>query len=138
NIKYPSLNQLKLSTTVSSRIVLTFVGSVMKGVDPYLPVKGVQNGDMPRRDAVLLTADTAAIVYYLNPMYRRVVHGSVDFVTNKHSLSAGYTFNRAYFGTTDVFSTGPYFPAGLRAVYRNGVPDSVETTNSPVSYEQYL
>jgi hypothetical protein len=136
NDKYPTLNQVKLTTSLSSRMVMTLAGSLMSGVDKYLPVQGVQLGDIPRFDSVLRTFDTAQIVYYLNPMSRGVIFGSLNYELARHSLTAGYSFNRAYFGTTDVFSTSHY-PAGLRAVFRNGVPDSVNTTNSPVEYKQY-
>jgi len=137
NDKYPYLNQVKWTSTLSSRAVLTVAGSLMKGVDKFLPVEGVQNGDVPRFDSVLRTFDTAQIVYYLNPMYRGVLYTNIGYELANHSLSAGYAFNRAYFGNTEVFSTSNY-PAGLRAVFRNGVPDSVNTTNSPVEYHQYM
>jgi hypothetical protein len=137
NDKYPNLTQLKLTSTLSSRMVMSVAGSLMTGVDRFLPVAGVQNGDIPRFDNVLRTFDTAQVVYYLNPMYRGVLFGSLSYELPSHSLTLGYTFNRAYFGTTDVFSTSHY-PAGLRAVFRNGVPDSVNTTNSPVEYKQYM
>src|SRR4051812_4322766 len=137
NDKYPNLTQVKWTSVLNSRAVLTAAGSLMTGVDRYLPVEGVQNGDIPRSDSVLRTFDTAQIVYYLNPMYRGVLYTNLGYELSNHSLNAGYTFNRAYFGTSDVFSTSHY-PAGLRAVYRNGVPDSVNTTNSPVAYKQYM
>lgn len=137
NDKYPNLTQVKLTSTVSPRMVTTVAASVMTGVDRFLPVEGVQNGDIPRFDSVLRTFDTAQIVYYLNPMYRGVLYGSLSYELPRHSLTAGYTFNRAYFANTEVFSTS-HFPAGLRAVFRNGVPDSVNTTNSPVEYKQYM
>jgi hypothetical protein len=137
NDKYPNLTQVKLTSTLSPRLLLSVAGSLMTGIDRFLPVEGVQNGDIPRFDSVQRTFDTAQIVYYLNPMYRGVLYTSANYELSRHSLTFGYTFNRAYFGTTDVFSTSHY-PAGLRAVFRNGVPDSVNTTNSPVEYKQYM
>jgi len=137
NDKYPNLTQVKWTSMLSSRAVLTVAGSVMTGIDRYLPVEGVENGDIPRMDNVLRTFDTAQIVYYLNPMYRGVLYTNLGYELSNHSLSAGYAFNRAYFGTTDVFSTSNY-PAGLRAIFSNGVPNSVNTTNSPVEYKQYM
>ncbi len=137
NDKYPNLTQVKLTSSLSSRMVMSLAGSLMTGIDRFLPVKGVENGDIPRFDSVLRTFDTAQIVYYLNPMYRGVLFGSLSYELPRHSLTLGYTFNRGYFGTTDVYSTSHY-PSGLRAVFRNGVPDSVNTTNSPVEYKQYM
>ena len=137
NDKYPNLTQLKLTSTLSSRMVMSLAGSLMTGIDPYLPVTGIELGDIPRMDAVLQTSDTALLTYYRNPMYRGVIYGSLNYELPGHSLMAGYAFNRAYFGTSDVFSTSHY-PAGLRAVFRNGVPDSVNTSNSPVGYKQYM
>jgi hypothetical protein len=137
NDKYPNLTQLKLTSTLTPRMVMSVAGSLMTGIDPYLPVTGVQNGDIPRTDSILQTSDTALLTYYRNPMYRGVLLGSLNYELPGHSLMAGYHFNRAYFGTSDVFSTSHY-PAGLRAVFRNGVPDSVNTSNSPVGYKQYM
>src|SRR5262245_20018171 len=105
NDKYPNLTQVKWTSMLSSRAVLTVAGSMMTGIDRYLPVEGVQNGDIPRMDNVLRTFDTASIVYYLNPMHRGVLYTNLGYELSNHSLSAGYAFNRAYFGTTDVFST---------------------------------
>lgn len=137
NDKYPNLTQVKLTSTLTPRMVATVAASLMTGIDRFLPVEGVVNGDIPRFDAVLRTFDTAQLVYYLNPMYRGVLYSSVSYELSRHSLTAGYTFNRGYFANTEVFSTSHY-PFGLRAVFRNGVPDSVNTTNSPVEYKQYM
>src|SRR5205823_3984359 len=106
----PNLTQLKLTTMLSPRMVMSVASSLMTGIDRYMPVDGVQNGDIPRTDSVLQTFDTANVVYYNNPMYRGVIFGSVNYELPRHSLMAGYAFNRAYFGTTDVFSTS-HFPA---------------------------
>ena len=60
-------------------------------------------------------------------MFRGVVIGSVSFFTTTHDIKAGYSMNYAK-RTGNVYST-----SGMRAVYRNGVPDLVNTYNTPVS-----
>ena len=49
--------------------------------------------------------DTASIVYYLNPMYRGVLYTNLGYELSNHSLSAGYAFNRAYFGSAKAGSS---------------------------------
>jgi outer membrane receptor protein involved in Fe transport len=53
--------------------------------------------------------------------------GSVSYFTTTHDIKAGYSMNYAK-RTGNVYSTGD-----MRAVYRNGVPESVNTYNTPTS-----
>jgi hypothetical protein len=48
-----------------------------------------------------------------------------------HDIKLGYTFRHGY-ESNQQYSFS-HFPAGLRAVFRNGVPDSVNTYNTPTS-----
>ena len=57
----------------------------------------------------------------------RVLIGSVSYFTTTHDIKAGYSMNYAK-RTGNVYST-----SGMRAVYRQGVPDLVNTYNTPVS-----
>ena len=57
---------------------------------------------------------------------------SVSYFTGSHDLKAGFQWdNGRYFA--ENFST-----SGMRAVFRNGVPDSVNTYNTPVSRTSYV
>ena len=65
--------------------------------------------------------------YSNNPMYRGVFIGSVSYFTTTHDIKAGYSMNYAK-RTGNVYST-----SGMRAIYRDGIPDAVNTYNTPVS-----
>jgi len=61
-----------------------------------------------------------------------VAHSSLSYFTGRHDLKAGFQWdNGRYFA--DNFST-----SGMRAVFRNGVPDSVNTYNTPVARTSYV
>ncbi len=63
---------------------------------------------------------------------RTVAHASLSYFTGSHDLKAGFQWdNGRYFA--ENFST-----SGMRAVYRDGVPDSVNTYNTPVSRTSYV
>ena len=87
----------------------------------------MQDGDIARFDSVTNTATLALGTYSNNPMFRGVFIGSVSYFTTTHDIKAGYSMNYAK-RTGNVYST-----SGMRAVYRSGVPDSVNTYNTPVS-----
>jgi hypothetical protein len=73
------------------------------------------------------TATIALGTYSNNPMFRGVFLGSVSYFTTTHDIKAGYSMNYAK-RTGNVYST-----SGMRALYRNGIPDAVNTYNTPVS-----
>ncbi len=74
-------------------------------------------GDIARFDTVTNYALLALGTYSNNPMYRGVFIGSVSYFTTTHDIKAGYSMNYAK-RTGNVYST-----SGMRAVYRNGIPD---------------
>ena len=78
-------------------------------------------GDIARFDSVTNTATIALGTYSNNPMYRAVLIGSVSYFTTTHDIKAGYSMNYAK-RTGNVYST-----SGMRAVYRSGIPDLVNT-----------
>lgn len=61
---------------------------------------------------------------------RSVVLSSVSYYTSAHQLKFGYSYNIAY-----TKSESYTISNSIRAVYRNGVPDSVNTYNAPVGSE---
>ena len=52
-----------------------------------------------------------------------------------HDFKTGYQFMGTYY-LNSPYSTS-HFPSGLTAIFRSGVPDSVETYNTPVEYASY-
>ena len=61
--------------------------------------------------------------------YKQVWQSSLGMMAAKHDLKTGWQFTR---GVRDAyFVSMSNYPAGLRAIFRDGVPDSVNTYNTP-------
>jgi hypothetical protein len=135
NNKYPTVHQAKWTTTLSSKMVVDVAGSLMHGVDPFHQEPGVQPGDIPRYDSVLKNHTVANTNYYDNPGYRGVVLSSLTYVAGTHEVKVGYQYMRVMIGQNQD-AVSQYLP-GIQAVYRNGVPDSVNTYTTPANYKLY-
>ena len=127
NNKYPTVHQVKWTNSRSSRLLFDAATSHFLVDDRFSRQPDVQDGDIARFDSVTNTATLALGTYSNNPMYRGVFIGSVSYFTTTHDIKAGYSMNYAK-RTGNVYST-----SGMRAVYRQGVPDLVNTWNTPVS-----
>jgi len=127
NNKYPTVHQLKWTNSRSSRLLLDASTSHFLVDDRFSRQSDVQMGDIARFDSVTNYALLALPTYSNNPMYRAVAIGSVSYFTTTHDIKVGYSMNYAK-RTGNVYST-----SDMRAVYRDGVPDSVNTYNTPVS-----
>ncbi len=127
NNKYPTVHQVKWTNSRSSRLLFDAATSHFLVDDRFSRQPDVQDGDIARFDSVTNTATLALGTYSNNPMYRGVFIGSVSYFTTTHDIKAGYSLNYAK-RTGNVYST-----SGMRAVYRSGVPDLVNTWNTPVS-----
>jgi hypothetical protein len=127
NNKYPTVHQVKWNSSRSSKLLLDASSSIFQVDDRFSRQPDVQMGDIARFDSVTNTATLALPTYSNNPMFRGVFLGSVSYFTQSHDIKAGYSMNYAK-RTGNVYST-----SGMRAVYRNGVPDTVNTYNTPVS-----
>lgn len=127
NNKYPTVHQTKWTSTRSSRLLFDASSSVFLVDDRFTRQPDVQMGDIARFDQVTNTATLALGTYSNNPMFRGVFLGSVSYFTTTHDIKAGYSMNYAK-RTGNVYST-----SGMRAIYRDGIPDQVNTYNTPVS-----
>jgi hypothetical protein len=75
-------------------------------------------------------------VYNLRPEYPKYFGtASLTYSVRAHDVKVGYQFDRGW-NQTDSISTSHY-PSGLLALYRNGVPDSVNTYNTPNIVRSY-
>jgi hypothetical protein len=129
--KYPQVNQVKWTAPISSRILLDVSGSLLRVSDNFRPEPGVNAGDISHFDSVTNTYTVALPNYHDNPEVRGVVLASVTYIIGQHDVKAGYQYMREESGF-------PYTStSGMRAVFRNGVPDSVNTYNTPVNYTDY-
>jgi hypothetical protein len=126
------LNQGRWTKTLSQKMVMDVSGSTIKNYQPQVPRPEVQPGAIARFDSLRRTFTTAQAVYEVSRDRRTVAHAGLSYFTGSHDLKAGLQWdNGRYFA--DNFST-----SGMRAVYRNGVPDSVNTYNTPVSRTSYV
>src|SRR2546425_1949664 len=125
NTKYPQLHQVKWTSTRSSRMVLDVSGSLNR-VDDYQPwPKEGKEGMIAGFDQVTNTQLRILPTYRDLPNTRVFLQGSANYFMAAHDIKAGYQFDYAW---NEVL----YFSSsGMRAVYRNGVPDSVNTYNTP-------
>jgi Carboxypeptidase regulatory-like domain len=130
--QYTHTSQGRWTDVLSSRMVVDVSASLMHSAYGGPAQPEVQIGDIPRRDAITGALTVADAVYSWNPDWRLNAIGSLSYVVGHHDLKVGYWFNRGNL-EYDNWSYSDY-PAGLRAVYRSGVPDSVNTYNTPTKY----
>jgi hypothetical protein len=86
---------------------------------------GCFNGLIAGFDQVTNTALRISPAYRDLPNTRVFVQGSTSYFTQAHDIKAGYQFDYAW---NEVIN---FSSSGLRANYRAGVPDSVNTYNTP-------
>ena len=129
--KYPQVNQVKWTAPISSRVLLDVSGSLLRVSDNFRPEPGVSAGDISHFDSVTNTYTVALPNYHDNPEVRGVFLASVTYIIGQHDVKGGYQYMREESGF-------PYTStSGMRAVFRNGAPDSVNTYNTPVNYMDY-
>jgi hypothetical protein len=133
NYKYPSVTQAKWTHTLTSRILIDAGGSLFyTPVDAFRPQPEVRQGDLARFDAATNTLTVARPTYNDPEYFKGVARGSGSFYAGAHQFKVGYSYNNAYL-TTDATSLSN----DMRAVFRNGVADSVNTYNTPVQFSQH-
>lgn len=131
------IDQIKWTSTPRSNLLFDVAASRYYPVIVRSQQPEVQPGDIPRFDAITNTFSVAQGSYPGRPAYPRYyLHGSLTYVVRNHDVKVGYQYNNQW-TYTDSYSTSHY-PAGLRAVFRNGVPDSVNTFNTPNVVENHL
>jgi hypothetical protein len=129
--KYPQINQVKFTKPLSSRLVVDVSGSSIRTSDNFRPEPGVSSTAISQFDSVTNTYTVALPNYHDNPEVRAVFMGSLNYAVGEHDLKFGYQYMRESSGF-------PYYStSGLRAVFRSGVPDSVNTYNTPNNSTQF-
>ena len=131
----PSRNNVHIgrwTSVLSRQAVLVVAASTVHGQTNAQPQPEVQIGDIARFDAGTNTYTVAADIYDTNAGHRSNVNTSLNFLTGNHDFKFGYQ----YFDTSREGGgySMSHFPSGFLAVYRNGVPDSVDVFNTPTEY----
>ncbi len=129
-----NLDQLKWTSTLSSRLVVDVSGSASRTLQNLPPQDAVKNGFVPAFDLLTQTTMVAQPTYTRAHYTRRVLHANLSYATSQHNIRAGYQYD---LGRNDQYTYSiSHFPSGLRANFRNGVPESVSTYNTPVTIFQ--
>ena len=131
NDKYPDVHQVKWTMPVRSKAVVDVSWSRFRADDMFGQRPEVAADAISRFDSVTQTYTVALPTYRLNGMYRDVVLGSVSYFTGRHDLKVGYQYQKGG-EKSSAWST-----SGIRAVYRSGVPDSVNTYNTPLAFQEW-
>jgi len=127
NDKYPDIHQVKYTQTIGSRIVVDASVNRFRADDKFGQEPEVKSGDISRFDAVTNTYTVALPTYRDLATFRDQAISSVSFFTGRHDVRFGYQF------MTAVQKSSTWSTSGMRAVYRNGRPDSVNTYNVPIT-----
>lgn len=119
---------VRWTSVLSPHAVLDVAGSDAYGNNDQLPQPSVQIGDIPHYDAATRIHTVASATYPINPGWRANLNTSMSVSLANHDIKIGNEFIRS-----DVTrgSKSVSDPAGLSAIYRNGLPDSVNTYNTP-------
>jgi Carboxypeptidase regulatory-like domain/TonB dependent receptor-like, beta-barrel len=116
------------TSVLSDHAVLDVAGSDAYGNNDQLPQPSVKIGDIPRYDTATRIHTVASAVYLPNPGWRANVNTTLSYSAASHDIKIGNEYIRS-----DVTrgSNSVSDPQGLSAIYRNGLPDSVNTYNTP-------
>ncbi len=131
NDKYPDVHQVKFTMPVRSKAVIDVSWSRFRADDLFGQEPEVAANAISRFDSVTQTYTVALPTYRMNGMYRDVAMGSISYYTSRHDLKFGYQYQIGG-EKSSAWST-----SGMRAVYRSGVPDSVNTYNTPVAFQEW-
>src|SRR5262249_55256038 len=106
--------------------------------DPFWPKewKTVKPGDIARFDSVSQTTTVAKGSYSYAPNWTSALNASLNYVAGSHDIKVGYQYSRRM--NRQQYYSFSHYPSGLRAVYRNGAPDSVNTYNTPATAQAFL
>jgi hypothetical protein len=131
NDKYPDVHQVKWTAPIRGKSLLDLSWSRFRADDVFGQEPEVKDGDISHFDSVTQTYTVALPTYRDNKMFRDVVHASFSYFTGAHGIKFGYQYQKG------GEKSSRWSSSGMRAVFRNGVPDSVNTYNTPFSFEEW-
>jgi hypothetical protein len=125
NVKLPQVHQLKWTSTPSSHMVFDVSTSVFRVSDNFHWPKEGKDNDIAGFDQVTNTLLRILPTYTVSDMRRTVVQVGAGFFSTAHDIKTGVQLNHG------SLSPAGFSSSNMRAVYRNGIPDSVNTYNTP-------
>ena len=132
NTKY--IEQLRWTGALSSKALLEVGGGHLHGTQSSLQQPAIKPGDLAAvRSRLTLLNSGARPTYSDSPGYRNFINSSFSYAAGEHYLKFGWQYDGSV-AISHTFSMSNY-PAGLLAIYRSGIPDSVSTYNTPTDAE---
>ena len=125
NEKTPQVNQIKWTSTISSKFLMDASTSIFRVSDNFHWPKEAKDDAIAGWDPITNTESRILATYAISDMRRVVGQVSASYYTTQHDIKAGLQLNH---GSLSPFT---YSSSGMRAIYRAGVPDSVNTYNTP-------
>jgi hypothetical protein len=129
------LVQARWTSVLSHQILWDIAGQMMKPSERHGPQPGLDPLTMATFDTILRENGGAVPAYIHRVSARNIFQTSLTFSPASHDVKVGYRWMYRRGNSDSQYSLGPYAPAGIRAVFRNGVPDSVNTYNTPLKFE---
>jgi hypothetical protein len=129
--------QTKWTSVLRRDVLLDASGSFLHGDEHGRPQDSVQPGSIPTFDLVRREHTVAPPNFLHRPATRVNLLSSLTFHVGSHDLKAGYQFMYRKASDTWTGVISPYAPFGFRRQLRNGLPDSVNTYNSPTTFVMY-
>jgi hypothetical protein len=123
--------QTRWTGVLSTRVLAEAGASLYWGGQNIYPQPEVTAGDLSAYDSVTRTHMNSRPTYAWISQHRAVVQPSMTVSAGRHDIKLGYQGVHGYQHPQNYSFS--HFPAGIRAVFRNGVPDSVNTYNTPTS-----
>ena len=131
-----NLYQGKWTSVLPGQILFDVSASFQDSLEINVPQPGLSLDTLSTFDSITRVHGGASPRYYDRPSWRHNILTSLSFVRGTHDVKVGYQFMYRHHGDT-FFAIGPYRPAGLRAIFRDGVPNSVNTYNAPMHFDLY-
>lgn len=121
NPKLATLNQMKATSVLRSSLALELALSRMGAYDNFGKQPEVSLGDVATFDTTTQVSGVALPTYDIRKTARPNLIGSLSWASGKHAFKAGYEFS------SSKRAISQWTISGLRAVFANGVPTSVNT-----------
>jgi hypothetical protein len=122
----PGRAPAEITSTLSNRAVVTS-RTRFRADDKFGQEPEVKAGDISRFDAITNSYTVALPTYRDNAMHRDGLYTNMDIVSGGHDVRFGFQYIKGG-EKSSAWST-----SGMRAQYRSGVPDAVNTYNVPIT-----
>ena len=131
------LTQGRWTSVLGRQTLLDIGGQLMKPSEVHGPQPELAPDALATFDTILREHGGAVPTYFHRGSSRNIFQASLSLSPGSHDMKFGYRWMFRRGNSDRAYSLGPFAPFGIRANFRNGVPDSVNTYNTPLSFELY-